>query len=53
MRYDIMYASKVVGHAQMEKEGLYCRITACCQMEKQGIYKLKILNENKLVKTMS
>lgn len=53
MDYDVMYASKVVGQAQTKIEGLYCRITACCQMEKQGIYKLQILNENKVVKTLT
>lgn len=53
MRYDVMYASKVVGYAQMEKEGLYCRITACCQMEKPGIYKLQVQNGNKNIKTLT
>lgn len=53
MDYDVMYASGVVGQAQTKIEGLYCRITACCQMEKQGIYKLQILNENKVVKTLT
>jgi len=53
MGYDVMYSSKVVGYAQMEKEGLYCRITACCQMEKPGIYKLQVKNGNKIVKTLT
>lgn len=53
MRYDVMYASKVVGYAQMEKEGLYCRINACCQMENPGIYKLQVQNGQKIVKTLT
>ena len=53
MRYDVMYASQVVGYAQIEKEGLYCRITACCQMEKPGIYKLQVKNGHQIVKTLT
>lgn len=53
MHYDVMYASKVVGHAQTEKEGLYCHITACCQMDTKGIYKLQIQNGHKVVKILT
>lgn len=53
MHYDIMYASKVVGQAQTEKEGLYCRIFASCQIEKPGIYKLQVKNGHKIVKTLT
>ena len=53
MGYDVMYSSKAVGYAQMEKEGLYCCIFASCQMEKPGIYKLQVKNGNKIVKTLT
>lgn len=53
MHYGIMYASKVVGQAQTEKEGLYCRIFASCQIEKPGIYKLQVKNGHKIVKTLT
>lgn len=53
MDYDVMYASRVVGQAQTKIEGLYCRITACCQMDKPGIYKLQVQNGHKIVKTLT
>lgn len=53
MRYDVMYASQVVGYAQMEKEGLYYRILASCEMKDTGIYKLQIQNGHETVKTLT
>lgn len=53
MGYDVMYNSRVVGYAQMEKEGLYCRIFTSCQVEKPGIYKLQVKNGHEILKTLT
>lgn len=53
MHYDIYFGSQVVGHAQLEKEGLYYRVLGNCEMQESGMYKLQIQNGNTVVKTVT